>query len=93
MSTRDLTIIVGKNNSGKSTIIEVLRMISMATKKCSKTTYINAPKSLGLPLTVKEFRLSVEKLKIDLWGMVYCYKFILRRRMLRCIKVFISTSK
>lgn len=74
MSIRDLTIIVGKNNSGKSTIIEALRMISMATKKCTKTTYINAPKSLGLQLNVKGFRLPVERLKIDLRGIVYYYK-------------------
>jgi predicted ATP-dependent endonuclease of OLD family len=74
MSIRDLSIIVGKNNSGKSTIIEALRMISMVTKKCIKTNYINAPKSLSLPLTVKGFRLPVERLKIDLRGVVYYYK-------------------
>lgn len=73
MSIRDLTIVVGKNNSGKSTIIEALRMISMATKKCIKTTYVNPPKSLGLPLTVKGFRLPVERLKIDLRYIVYYY--------------------
>lgn len=74
MSIRDLTVIVGKNNSGKSTIIEALRMISMASKKCTKTNYINAPKSLGLPLNVKGFRLPVEKLKIDLRSVVHYYK-------------------
>ena len=74
MSVRDLTIIVGKNNAGKSSIIESLRMIAMATKKCTKTSYINAPKSLGLPQNIKGFRLPVEKLKIDLRGVVYYYK-------------------
>jgi len=74
MSLRDLTILVGKNNSGKSTIIEGLRMISMASKKCTKTVYINAPKYFGLPLSVKGFRLPVERLKIDLRSVVYYYQ-------------------
>lgn len=74
MSVRDLTIIVGKNNAGKSSIIESLRIIAMATQKCTKTTYTNAPSSLGLPLNVKGFRLPVEKLKIDLRGIVYYYR-------------------
>lgn len=74
MSVRDLAIIVGKNNAGKSSIIESLRMIAMATKKCTKASYISAPKSLGLPQNIKGFRLPVEKLKIDLRGVIYYYK-------------------
>ena len=35
---RDLTIIVGKNNAGKSTLIEALRLLSLVTNK-----YENAP--------------------------------------------------
>ncbi|NRX08090.1 putative ATP-dependent endonuclease of OLD family [Clostridium beijerinckii] len=74
ITIKDLNIIVGKNNAGKSSVVEALRMISMATKKCTKTTYINAPKSLKLPLTIKGFRLPVEKLKIDLRSVIYYYK-------------------
>lgn len=74
MTIRDLTIIVGKNNSGKSTVIEALRMISMATRKCTNTIYVDAPKSLRLPLLVKGFKLPVERLKIDLRGVVYYYE-------------------
>ncbi len=74
MLIRDLTIIVGKNNSGKSSFIEALRMISMASKKCINTNYVEAPKFLGLPLALKGFRLPVERLKIDLRSVVYFYK-------------------
>lgn len=74
ISIRDLTIIVGKNNAGKSTIIEALRMVSMTTKKCIRTNYTNAPKTLGLALNIKGFRLPVERLKIDLRGIIYYYK-------------------
>ena len=42
---KDLTIAVGKNNAGKSTIIEALRIISYAL---SKPTFKNIPESLVL---------------------------------------------
>lgn len=74
VSIRDLTVIVGKNNAGKSSLIEALRMVVMATKKCTNTTYIDPPKSLGLKLSMKGFRLPVERLRIDLRGVVYYYK-------------------
>jgi len=74
MSVRDISIIVGKNNAGKSTLVEALRMISMASKKCIYTTYVTPPKSLKLPLIVKGFRLPIEKLKIDLKSIVNFYK-------------------
>lgn len=73
LSIRDLTIIVGKNNSGKSTIIEALRIITLATKKYNRTIYIQPPASLGLPIATKGFKLPVERIKIDLRGVVYYY--------------------
>lgn len=74
MFMRDLVIIVGKNNAGKSCFIEALRMVAMATKKCTNSTYIEPPKTLGLPVNMKGFKLPVERLKIDLRGVVYYYK-------------------
>lgn len=74
MSVRELTVIVGKNNSGKSSFIEALRMIAMATRKCAYTKYIYLPESLNLPLQTKGFRLPVEQLRIDLRGVVYYYQ-------------------
>lgn len=74
VTLKDLTIVVGKNNAGKSSFIEALRMVAMATKKYNKTNYINPPLSLGLPLSSKGFRLQVERLKIDLRSVVYYYE-------------------
>lgn len=73
MTLKELAIIVGKNNSGKSSFIEALRIISMASRKCTKTTYITSPESFGLPLYIRGFRLPVEKIKIDLRSVVYYY--------------------
>lgn len=73
MSVRNIAIVVGKNNSGKSSIIEALRIIAMATKKCTKAMYSYPPESLGLPLYIKGFKLPVERLKIDLRSVVYYY--------------------
>ena len=74
MSIREVSVIVGKNNSGKSTLVEALRMVSMASKKCTSINYVVPPKSLGLPLAAKGFRLPVERLKIDLRSIVHFYK-------------------
>lgn len=73
MSLKELAIIVGKNNSGKSSFIEALRIISMASRKCTKTMYTYPPKELGLPSSIKGFRLPIGKLKIDLRAIVYYY--------------------
>lgn len=74
MTLRELTIIVGKNNAGKSSLIEALRMISIASKKCINANFSLPPATLSLPVSVKGFKLPVERLKIDLRGVVYYYK-------------------
>ena len=71
---RDLSVIVGKNNAGKSTLLEALRLVAMAVRKCTYTTYKELPKDLGVPARDKGFRLEAEKLKIDLRGIVYLYE-------------------
>ena len=71
---RDITIIVGKNNAGKSTIVEALRLVAAAEKK-SRTTkvYTEPPEDLYLPLINKGFYLDISKLKIDLRNIIYFY--------------------
>lgn len=71
---RDITIIVGKNNAGKSTIIEALRLVAAAERK-SRTTivYKHPPADLHLPLVNKGFYLDISKLKIDLRNIIYFY--------------------
>ena len=70
---KNMAILVGKNNAGKSTLIEALRLIALALKKSKHTVYKELPKDFGLPIREFGFRLETEKLKIDLRGIVYRY--------------------
>lgn len=73
LSFKDLTVIVGKNNAGKSTLIEAIRISSMVTKKYKTSIYIQPPESLRISPDNYGFRIPVERLKIDLRGVVYFY--------------------
>ncbi len=70
---KEISVLVGKNNAGKSTLIEALRMVSIALSKYCHTTYGDLPSEFGLPLRDRGFRLDVERYKIDLRGIVYRY--------------------
>lgn len=70
---KDISVIVGKNNVGKSTLLESIRLVALAIRKSTHTTYINLPKGLGFTLREKGFRLDVTKLKINLKNIVYYY--------------------
>lgn len=74
ISFKDISIIVGKNNAGKSTIIEALRLVALASRRAQTAIYTDPPKSLELPLAYKGFKLAVDKIKIDIRGAVYYYK-------------------
>ena len=43
---KEQTVIVGKNNAGKSTIIEALRLVVFVSKKISTVHFINSPEWL-----------------------------------------------
>lgn len=71
---KNITVIVGKNNAGKSTIIEALRLIAMAGKKSKQAIYTQPPISkIQIPANEFGFKIDVQKLKIDLRGVVYFY--------------------
>lgn len=71
---KDISIIVGKNNAGKSSLIEALRMVALSVRKCTCTMYKDLPQEFDRPIREQGFRLEVEKLKIDLRGIVYRYE-------------------
>lgn len=50
---KNLSIIVGKNNAGKSTLVEALRLISLALSRFRSVLYHSSPKWLDLPLVAK----------------------------------------
>lgn len=70
---KDLTIIVGENNAGKSCLIEALRIISRATQGAKKRSFRSAPKQFDLPISAKGFIIETDKLKIDLDTIIYFY--------------------
>ena len=72
---KDLTIIVGENNAGKSCLVEALRLVAVAVQQAAKSkTYKEAPETLNFPSYIKGFYINVEKLKIDLKKAIYFYK-------------------
>lgn len=73
ISFRELTIIVGKNNAGKSTLIEALRILSLVVNRYRNVVYTRAPSWLKLdddPLGISP---SLNNLDISLGGIFYMY--------------------
>lgn len=65
----DLSIVVGKNNAGKSTLVEALRLVSIATSRYDTVRYIDAPawtelpkKARGISPSLKFFGFNTENL-------------------------------
>ncbi len=70
---KEISIIVGENNAGKSCLIEALRLVSKAAQGSKKRVYVAPPKEFDLPAVVKGFTLDTQKLKIDLGIIIYFY--------------------
>ena len=49
LTFKKLTIIVGQNNAGKSTIVEALRLLSIVVSRYRYLTYHSAPEWTQLP--------------------------------------------
>lgn len=71
---RDISVIVGSNNAGKSTLIEALRIVGNVAQKFKSVNYVFAPPELGLPAITRGIKVSIENLKIDLRTIVHQYK-------------------
>lgn len=70
---KELTVIVGENNAGKSCLIEALRLVSRAAQGSKKRVYTSAPVEMDLPLSIKGFPIDTQKLRIDLGIIIYYY--------------------
>ena len=71
---RQMSVVVGNNNAGKSTLVEALRIVGEAARKFKRANYIPAPAELKLPAITKGFVLNTDNLKIDLRTVVFQYK-------------------
>jgi len=60
-----LTILVGKNNAGKSTIVEALRLISIICSRYKGFTYHKIPTWLDIPTAIRGAKPSLKGLNIN----------------------------
>ena len=61
---QDLSVIVGSNNAGKTTIAEALRLVSLVTSRYSTLNYHDPPEWLEVPRRLRGCRPSIEGLQI-----------------------------
>ncbi|EJN95055.1 ATP-dependent nuclease [Streptococcus ratti] len=70
---KDVTIAVGKNNAGKSTMIEGLRLIALAIRYGSRHNYVDLPLFFH-QRNKKSKKLKLDTLKIDLRTVSHFYR-------------------
>ena len=60
------TIVVGKNNAGKSTIVEALRLLSLVANRYERLRFYNVPRWLDIPRREKGVSPSLRNTEINL---------------------------
>ncbi|PTY02373.1 ATP-dependent endonuclease [Verrucomicrobia bacterium LW23] len=67
------SLLVGKNNAGKSTCVEGLRLVSLVTERMYTLGFKSAPESLDMPLHSKGLRPSIDSIFIHSECLFYGY--------------------
>ena len=70
---RDLTIIVGKNNAGKSTLIEALRLLSLVTNKYENAPFREVPSWLEIAKRNRGISPSLARIDFSYQNIFYQY--------------------
>src|SRR5712692_9010270 len=70
---RPVTIVVGKNNAGKSTIVDALRLISLAVTRVGTVNFSDQPEWLDIPRRNRGFRPSIRGMQMNLDTVFYRY--------------------
>jgi predicted ATP-dependent endonuclease of OLD family len=73
MSFKELTIVVGKNNAGKSTLIEALRILSLVVNRAKNSLFVKAPNWLDINEDVLGIKPSLLNLDISTQNIFYLY--------------------
>ncbi|MCI0561986.1 MAG: AAA family ATPase [Nitrososphaera sp.] len=68
-----LSIIVGQNNAGKSTIVEALRLVSIVVNRAHHLTYINPPDWLDIPVGFRGVTPSLKGIDFDFRNVCHNY--------------------
>lgn len=66
-------IVVGKNNAGKSTIVEALRLVSLITNRYQKLEFRNVPSWLDRPRREKGVSPSLQSIELNLESAFHRY--------------------
>ena len=69
-----ISIVVGRNNAGKSTIIEALRLVSVVAARARHFTYREPPEWLDIPLRFRCVTPSLRGMDFDYRNLHYQYK-------------------
>jgi energy-coupling factor transporter ATP-binding protein EcfA2 len=67
------TLIVGRNNAGKSTLVEALRYVSLVTERMHGLAFKAPPESLDLGLGMRGLQPSIDSLTVHEIGIFYKY--------------------
>lgn len=70
---KNVSIIVGKNNAGKSTLIEALRLISIAVSRFESVRYFEAPTWTDLPKIARGISPSIKSIGINTENIFHKY--------------------
>jgi AAA domain, putative AbiEii toxin, Type IV TA system/AAA domain len=70
---RQRSIIIGRNNAGKSTIVEALRLLSIVVNRFQNSTYIDMSRETGIPALESCIAPSLRGTYIDLRHVCYQY--------------------
>ena len=73
LTFRPRTVAVGRNNAGKSTVIEALRLISAVSQRYVKLTYRRPPEAFDIPMRLVGASFDVSNLNIDFGSLFYLY--------------------
>jgi len=70
---RPLTVVVGRNNAGKSSIVDALRLISLVTKRYQSLNFTRPPAWLEIPMRHRGVVPSLRGVEMNLDTVFHCY--------------------
>ena len=73
LSLRPTTIVVGRNNAGKSTIVEALRLISLVVSRAPNLNFTDVPKWLDAPKAFRGVSPSLRGFEFDFTTVFHRY--------------------
>ncbi|MDP6428938.1 MAG: AAA family ATPase [Rhodospirillales bacterium] len=73
LSLQPTTVMVGRNNAGKTTVIEALKLTALVVNRCTALTYRDPPDDLNIPRRLVGVRPSLEGMEFEFTNVCYRY--------------------